>query len=150
MEEIISAFGIDVRLITIQIINFVVLLFALWYFLYTPILKLLADRQEKIKKGVEDAEAAEQSLEEAENTKKEIVAAAHRESEEIVKKAEQHAETKKSEILESAEVRAESLVLAAEKEAAEKVERIKTGAEKEIAQTAVLAAEKIMLEKQNS
>ena len=58
MEQLISAFGIDVKLITIQIINFVVLAGLLSYFLYKPVLKILDEREEKIKQGIADAEEA--------------------------------------------------------------------------------------------
>ena len=58
MEEIIHAFGIDWRLIVIQMFNFAVLAGALWYFLYTPVLTILSDREAKLKKGVEDVPQA--------------------------------------------------------------------------------------------
>jgi F0F1-type ATP synthase membrane subunit b/b' len=56
MEEIIHAFGIDQRLIIIQIVNFAILAGALGYFLYTPVLRLLREREEKIAQGLKDAE----------------------------------------------------------------------------------------------
>lgn len=39
MDQLIQAFGIDAKLITVQIINFGILLAALTYFLYKPVLK---------------------------------------------------------------------------------------------------------------
>jgi F0F1-type ATP synthase membrane subunit b/b' len=48
MEAIVEAFGIDAHLIIVQIVNFAILMAALGYFLYTPILNLLRDREEKI------------------------------------------------------------------------------------------------------
>lgn len=147
MEEIFSAFGINVKLIVIQIINFGLLLFALWYFLYTPVLRLLDERQKKIQKGLEDADAAEKSLKEAGLTKDEIVASAHHESAEIVKKAERYAEKKKETIIENAEDTGQGIVKNAEKEAAEKTKKIHADAEREIAQAAVLAAERLIIEK---
>ena len=69
MEEILHAFGIDWRLILIQVVNFGILAGALWYFLYTPVLKILNDREEKIRKGIEYAEAAQETRAEAGTTK---------------------------------------------------------------------------------
>ena len=50
MEEIIKAFGIDGRLIVIQIVNFTILMSILGYFLYTPILNLLRNVKRKLPK----------------------------------------------------------------------------------------------------
>ncbi len=72
MEEIIHAFGIDWRLIVIQIFNFALLVAALWYFLYTPILKILEERESKLKQGVLDAEKAATARSEA-DTEKSVV-----------------------------------------------------------------------------
>ncbi|HMA79010.1 MAG TPA: hypothetical protein VKP88_07860, partial [Candidatus Paceibacterota bacterium] len=58
MEQLIQAFGIDTRLIVVQIINFGLLLALLSYFLYRPILNLLEEREAKITQGIKDAEAA--------------------------------------------------------------------------------------------
>lgn len=147
MEEIFHAFGVDARLIVIQIFNFGLLLLALWYFLYTPVLKLLNERQEKIKQGVKDAEAAEQSLKEAGDSKAAIVAEAHNKADAIVKHAEGHANERKSEIVKEAEARAESVLESAEKRGEQIKHKITSEAEADIAKAAVLAAEKILTEK---
>ena len=66
MSELFAASGINWQLLIVQAINFGLLLFILWYFLYTPILKLIDDRQKKIAEGVKTAEARANSvLEEA-------------------------------------------------------------------------------------
>ena len=62
MEQLIHAFGIDARLILLQVINFGLLMAVLSYLLYKPVLKVLAERQEKIAQGVKDAEEAGKNL----------------------------------------------------------------------------------------
>lgn len=130
--------------------NFGVLLFVLWYFLYTPILKILNERHEKVKRGVADAEAAEETLKKAEASQNEIVAEAHHHSADIVEKAKKRAEEEKEDILKEAEERAGTIVANAEKLGIERADKIMTDAEKEIAQTAILAAEKMIIEKGRS
>ena len=147
MQEIINAFGIDWRLIVIQIFNFSVLAGILWYFLYTPVLKLLSDRELKIKKGVEDAEAATKALSVADAEKQTILSTAHGEATAIVARASEHAEEKGSVIVADALHKAERVA----EEARAKAEEIKAQAHKEseaeIAQVAILAAEKILNQK---
>jgi F-type H+-transporting ATPase subunit b len=147
MESLIHAFGIDIRLITIQIINFVVLAGALSYFLYKPILGILKEREEKIKQGVEDAKAAGEAKERADTERKEIVGAAHLEAEAVSRRAEEHAKEKASELVRAAESEAaDKLRIAGEKAEALAAEA-KSKSEAEVAKLAVLAVEKLVSEK---
>lgn len=147
MQEIIEAFGIDWRLIVIQVFNFVMLAGILWYFLYTPILKLLSERELKIKKGIEDAEAAGKALALADVEKQTILSAAHGEATAIVHRASGHAEEKGSEIVAEALHKAERVAEDAREKALEIKAQAHKESEAEIAQVAILAAEKIINQK---
>ncbi len=144
MEEIIHAFGIDWRLIVIQMFNFVVLAIALWYFLYTPILKVLNERQEKIKKGILDAEEAERARLEADNEKAIVLREARKSAEHIVNQAQIHADIKGGEIIDVAEAHAARMIDSAEKQVDELKKQALKASEAEIAKAAILAAEKIL------
>lgn len=144
MHEIISAFGIDWRLIVIQIFNFALLLGVLWYFLYRPVLNLLAARQEKIAKGVADAEAAATKLSNAEEERQGIVGKAHGEAEEIVDRAREHAEAKGAALLGETQEKSARVLAEAEAKAKESKARALKESEEEVAKLAVLAAEKVL------
>lgn len=146
MESLIDVFGIDVRLITIQVINFVVLATVLSYLLYKPVLKVLSDREAKIKQGLSDAEAAAKARENAEEERKDIVQVAHKEAEDVGKRAEAHAKDRAAEIKEAAEASAADRLRQAEERALALSEEAKRQSEAEIAKLAVLAAEKILKE----
>jgi F-type H+-transporting ATPase subunit b len=147
MEQLIHAFGIDIKLITIQIVNFVVLLAALSYFLYTPILKLLRERQETIVKGIEDAEDAAKAKAHAQEEKQSVLAFAQQSASEIVDRAKSQAKVKEDEILSAAQEKASAAVAdALAKGEALKAKAIKDS-EAEIARLAILAAEKVLKEK---
>ena len=144
MESLIHAFGIDVRLITIQVINFVVLAALLSYFLYKPILRLVGEREEKIKQGVEDAEKAKEALSGAEEGKKAILAEAQSTASDMEKRAEVHAKEKAAAIVAEANAAAaDKLKQAAARAEAMKEEALKQS-EAEVAKVAVLAAEEIL------
>jgi F-type H+-transporting ATPase subunit b len=144
MEEIIHAFGIDWRLIVIQMFNFALLLLALWYFLYTPILKILEEREAKLKQGVIDAEKAAIALTEADTEKGIVLKGARIEAEGIVATAKTHAETKGAGIVHDAEVKAERMLEDAKARAEEERLQARKASEAEIAQAAILAAEAIL------
>ncbi len=146
MEEIIKAFGIDQRLIIIQIVNFAILAGALGYFLYKPVLKLLADREAKIAQGLKDAEAAAVAKAEADTEKQAVLAAAHKDAEAVNERAKVAAEAKSAEIVAAAADKAADLVKAAEvKSEALKAQAIKES-ESEVAKLAILATEKMLRE----
>lgn len=148
MEQLIHSFGIDAKLIIVQIINFTLLVGILSYFLYKPVLKLLADREEKVAQGIRDAEAAAESLASAEDEKQKIVSAAHKEAEDVALRAKTHADEKAAAIAAVADEKAAGIVTAAEEKAEAIKLQAKQDSEAEIAKLAVLAAEKVLKEKE--
>lgn len=144
MEQLIEAFGIDWRLIIIQVFNFGLLLAVLTYFLYKPILKMLNEREDKIAQGIKDAEAAARAMAEATEEKKVVMAGANKEAEAMTARAKEHAVVSADAIVAAAQVKAEQVA----KEAVMRSEELKAAAlkesEAEIAKLAILAAEKIL------
>ncbi|MDP9248900.1 MAG: ATP synthase F0 subunit B [bacterium] len=75
MESIISTFHIDWKIIIAQAINFAAVFVVLYIFALKPLGKLMAERSEKIGKGIEDAKKSNELLQKAtfeyeENTRK--------------------------------------------------------------------------------
>lgn len=147
MEQIIQAFGIDGRLIIIQIVNFFILMGALGYFLYNPILNMLKQREDKIKEGIENAELAAKARANAETEKQDILTTAHQSADEIAKRAKAGADETAATIVAAAEQKAADTAANAAKAAEQLREQVKKEAEAEIAKTAILATEKILREK---
>lgn len=147
MSELFEAFGINWKLLVAQAVNFGVLLAILWYFLYRPILKIIDERREKIAEGVRTAQAADQKLASAEAESGAIVGNAARSAEEMIASARVRADEKGSEILKNAEARADSILAEAAAKAEEAQRQALAASERKIAQAAMLAAEKILKEK---
>jgi len=147
MSELFAAFGIDWKLLLIQAVNFGLLLAALTYFLYRPILRIIDERREKVAEGVRTAEAAQQRLAAAEKEGKEIVGSASREAEQLVASARSRADEKGAEMIRAAEQKAQATLKDAEARAEEAKRLALSASEKEIARAAMLAAEKILREK---
>lgn len=144
MGEIFHSFGIDGRLIVIQVFNFAILAGALWYFLYTPVLKLLNERETKVKKGLEDAEKAALALTEADSEKASIIKDARSEAAAIVQKGTKHAEEKQAAIVEEAQAKAQRQLEQAKLQAEELKAKALKESEAEIAKLAILGAEKVL------
>ncbi len=144
MQEILTAFGIDWRLIVIQIFNFGVLAGILWYFLYTPVLKILNEREEKIKKGIRDAEEAEKARTEADAEKTKILKDAHGEASQIVARGTAHAEEKEKALLNEASEKIARDIASAKALSEELKAKAIKESEAEIAKLAILGAEKVL------
>lgn len=147
MQQLLGAFGIDWHLLAAQAVNFGIVLVALWYFLYKPVLAMLAKRQEVVAKGVTDAAKAEEILSGADSEAENRVKAADSEAEKIVALARESANAEKARLIKEADDRAALIAKDADARARETGAKAQRESEREIAKLSVLAAEKILKEK---
>lgn len=142
MSSIFSIFGVDWSMLIVQVFNFGLLLGVLWYFLYTPLLSLLDERQKKIEKGVKDAETAEKTLMQASDEGKSILTKATKDAEAAIQNGKKLAEKEALDIVVAAQKRHDALLKEAEQKAAEEKRKSLQQAEHEIAKLVVLGVEK--------
>ncbi len=144
MQALLDAFGINGSLLLAQAVNFGILLIALSYFLYKPILNMLDARQKKVAQGVQDAELAAEKLASADSVAAALVSTAETEADGIVAGARETAGSEKTRILKEAETRAAAVAADADARAKETAAKVLRDSEKEVARLAVLAAEKVI------
>lgn len=144
MEQIITVFGINWKLLLIQGVNFGLLLFVLHRFLYKPVLAMVDTRRAKIERAVKDAEKAEEELGRAEAEKAHILREATQKGDEIIVAAKKHAEGEEHLIMKDAHRKAVHLLNEAERRAERERTEMISNAEREVARIAVLAAEKVL------
>ena len=150
MEQIIGTFGIDWRLLLLQAFNFGLTLLVLWYFLYRPVLRILDERREKIARGVRDAEEATEHVKLAEGKGKAMLSKAEKEAEELLGRANKHGAEREREMLAEAQKKSDRLLEEAVQRSAEERRKALDSSREEIARMAVLAAEKVLLEKKTT
>lgn len=144
MSELFSAFGVKWSLLIAQAVNFGIVLIALWYFLYRPVLAVLEKRQKAVAHGVEDAARAGEMLAKADGEAEMRVKAADKQADDIVTAAREAGNEEKARLLKEAEARAVAVTRDADARAAEVAARSARESEREVARLAVLAAEKIL------
>ncbi|MEK7193279.1 MAG: hypothetical protein AAB652_00650 [Patescibacteria group bacterium] len=131
MQDFIEKLGIDWRLLTSQVVNFLLLLTVLRLFAYKPVLKILKDRKRKIEEGLEKTAEAETKLHEVSLIAKEKIKEAEGEALMILKTTEERARGMESELIEKAHEKEALMMknteraLQAKEEAAEKTIREK-------------------------
>jgi F-type H+-transporting ATPase subunit b len=118
MEELITTFHIDWKLMIAQIVNFGLVFAALYLIAAKPLSKLIKDRDEEITTGLENAKKAETEVARANITKEEIIKTAKEDAKkvlissqadgkEIIKEAKDKAVLEKEEIIRQAKLDAE-------------------------------------------
>lgn len=136
-------FGVQPLLLAGQIVNFLILLFVLKRIFYKPILDHLEKRRQKIKKGIEQAAAADKILEQAQTEYINRIAKAKKEAEQIATDAELQAQK----IIAEAHDRARQEMRDAIQEAEEKIknqkQKMKEEVREELAEIVSIALERI-------
>jgi F-type H+-transporting ATPase subunit b len=146
MQELFSAFGVSWKLLIAQAINFGIVLVALWYFLYKPVMAMLAKRQALVSESVREAKHIEELFAQADGEAENRLKKADVEAGQIVASAHELASSEKTRLLKEADARAASIAKDAEAKAKEALVRAQRESERDIARLSILAAEKILRE----
>ncbi len=149
MDSIISTFHIDWKIIVAQAINFIVVFVVLYLFALKPLNKLMAERADKIKKGVDDAKSNATVLEQTKKEKEDILAKAHKEAQKISQEGKKDGEENKARMIEEGKNEMKMIIENGKKSLeAEKIKMVED-AKKDIVALAMKASEKIMSSKQD-
>jgi F-type H+-transporting ATPase subunit b len=97
-NQLLSQLGIDWKLFLSQAVNFFILLVVLTFFVYKPLIKIIKQRNQKIKEGLDKAEEADVRLKEIDNIGKEKIKEAEKHSIEIIKDTEKKAKVLEHEL----------------------------------------------------
>lgn len=144
MDQIITVFGINWKLLIIQAVNFGLLLTILYRYLYKPVLAMVDTRRGKIENAVRDAEKSEVELGKAEVERERILREATQKGDVIIDIAKKHAESEEHTIIKDAHRKAVHLLNEAERRAGREREEMIEMAEREVARIAILATEKVL------
>ncbi len=103
MNAFFSSFGLDWKLFASQLVNFVLILIILTFFVYKPILKIIKERNKKIKEGLDKATEAGVRLKEIDNIGKVKIKEAENTSINIIKDTEKRAKALEHELQKKSE-----------------------------------------------
>lgn len=121
--DILNLFGLESGLFIGQVLNFLILFFILKFFLYKPIMAMLDERSQKIKQGLDDAENAKKSLQEADAQKIGILKVAKIDADKILENTKNVAQNLKQKSIEDAKKQSIDIVSDAKKQALEEFEK---------------------------
>ncbi|MDO8649118.1 MAG: F0F1 ATP synthase subunit B [Candidatus Peregrinibacteria bacterium] len=142
--ELINTLGIDVGLLITQALNFGLLLIVLTYLLYKPILRVIDDRKERVRKSIEDAKHLEVSVKEMEKTRVARLQEMDREAKEFLEAAKKQAEASKKEIVDRAQREVDQLLEKGKMQLESERKKLLSDLQKTVSDLSVTLASKIL------
>jgi|AGTN01.2.fsa_nt_gi ATP synthase, F0 subunit b len=122
--DILNTFGFNLKLFIGQVVNFLILVVLFQRFLYKPVLNMLKEREERIKKGLEDAARSKEVLAETTRDRDEILKKTRAEAQDIIENTKKIADEMKQEILAKSRAESEKLLEQAKVQAAGEMEKM--------------------------
>ncbi|MBM3153776.1 MAG: F0F1 ATP synthase subunit B [Chloroflexi bacterium] len=138
--------GINLPLLIAFVVNFLILFGLLTLVLYRPVLRVLDERQAKIKESIEQAERIKEQTARSEEEIKAHLETARKEGQTVIAQATQIGERLKEEAKEKARQEAETILAKAQTEIRQERDKIIDDLRKEFVDIAILAAEKVTRE----
>lgn len=108
--ELLQKLGVDWKLLLAQVVNFTILLSVLTFFVYRPLLRVIDERRERIRKSMDDAGKIAHEQERLAHAREEALRAIDRECGAFLEKAKNDAERAKAELLHAADMEAQALL----------------------------------------
>lgn len=138
--------GINLPLLVAFVINFLILFGLLTLVLYKPVLRVLDERQAKIKDSIEQAERIKEQAAHSEEEIRAHLETARKEGQAVIAQATQIGDRLKEEATEKARQEAEKIVLKSQSEIRQERDKLVDDLRKEFVDIAILAAEKVTKE----
>lgn len=143
-KGVIGLFGLDWKLFLAQLVNFAIVLFVLWKWVFKPVVSGMEARTKKIEDSLNTADQVNKDKEEFEQWKnKEMVNARH-EATAIISEAKKTATETKDKILEQAKVEQQQILDQSKIELEQQKTKTLEEAKGSIADLVILSAEKLL------
>lgn len=144
MQDLLVKLGIHWSQLLAQIVNFAIVTGVLQYFLYKPLLKIIDERRETVRKSMEDAKRIQTQKEELDVIRKQALAALDKETGALLEKAKKEAETLRQDILASARHEADAILVKAGKQMEEERRSLFEEAQKRLTSVIIGLTEKLI------
>jgi F-type H+-transporting ATPase subunit b len=141
---ILANLGFDWRVALANLVNFLVIILILKHFAFKPIAKIINEREDKIKKGIEDAERADTELQMAKQVCEKTIADAKNEANKIIASSQSQSEKIIAEAKISQEEQIKQLMVKADKTLQEEKQKMLQDLKNEVVDLVVLATEKFV------
>lgn len=108
--ELLHNFGFEPVLYFAQIVNFLVIFLLFKKFLYKPILKILKEREDKIKLGIDAYEKAAKIISDAKQEKEDLIKKTSLETQDMIDQSKKAAEKIKQDLIDQSKLQADKII----------------------------------------
>lgn len=144
MDSFIETFHIDWKIIIAQSVNFIVVLFILYFLLVKPLKKMMKDRTETISGGLNDAKVNAELLLKTKKEYENVLANARIEANTIFQEGKKEALETKRTMIENANKEVEQMIASGKKSLESEKAKMIEEAKAEIVSLVVKATEKLL------
>jgi F-type H+-transporting ATPase subunit b len=141
---VLATLGINGWQFFAQLVNFSIVLFVMWKWVYTPLLTILEKRKNDIQEGIDNGKLASQRLQDASLEKERLLKDARVEAHSILEDIKSKAEIVRQEKLTLAKSEIEKHIQEAKEQIKTEREAAATSLKREVASLVVLATEKVV------
>jgi F-type H+-transporting ATPase subunit b len=142
-----AAFNLNIKLFVAQLINFAIVLFVLWKWVFIPVAKKLTERTERIEKAMADANSTEKEKQEFAVWKQQEMTKTRQEASSIVTAAQLDATKARDQIMQQTKEDQQKFVDQAKKQIEQEKNQQLASAKAEMANLITMATEKILRQK---
>ena len=146
---ILGNIGFDWHIALANIANFLIIFFVLKKFAFGPVKKILAEREGRIKEGIENATRAETALTMAGEERRKIISKADGEAGSIVASAKKSGEEMIVVAQQNAETEAEGVLLRTRTQLAREQKEMEAAVKEKVVDVVLLGVEKVLREEMN-
>ncbi|MDR2772013.1 MAG: F0F1 ATP synthase subunit B [Elusimicrobiota bacterium] len=122
--EILDSFGLESSLFLFQVINFLVILAILTKFLYKPLRNMMDERKRRIEQSLRDADEAKSALENAGMERKQILASAKKDADEMTALNKRQLSVEKEKLTQEAKEHSQQIIEEAKEKAVVELENV--------------------------
>lgn len=144
---VLGTLGIDYKLFLAQLVNFGIVIFVMWKWVYTPLLKVMDERARKIEQGLKEAEASGSLLRASADQGSQIVTDARKEAKTILDAAAASAETERQEAAKKARAEVEKIVASGRDQLKQEQRKMVAEAKAQVGDLVVMATERVLRQK---
>lgn len=127
-----------------QLVNFAIIVFVLWYFVFKPLAAKMTERTNTIEKSLKEARQIADNLKDSEKQRQDAIQAARKEAEKIIASAQTLIASEKQQGLEVAKAEVKKAVAAGKQEIAKEKEKMIIEVKTQVADLVISAAGKIL------
>ncbi|MBP9762916.1 F0F1 ATP synthase subunit B [Patescibacteria group bacterium] len=141
--NVLSLFGLNGPLFAAQLVNFLIVVFVLYRWVYKPLLKTMDKRAEQIREGLMKAQAADSVLQEAQDRASRIVSESEQKAQALLEKTRVDAEAKRRKLLSELHEELDRHVVETKMQLQEERERMIQSAKEELGGIVVQATDAV-------